>query len=83
MDQMAASQVQMIALLFEQVTKSTAQVEVGVEDQSEEGRRQSHQAIKVQKMTANDAPEASLNAFESITCTARWPEDHWVAILIP
>lgn len=62
LDQMASSQVQMNAQLWEQVTKSMAQV--GACTQSGEGGQRSNLAIKVQKMTAYDDLEVYFNAFK-------------------
>lgn len=39
-------------------------------------------AVKVQKMTPADNPEAFLNSFEHTTTAAGWPEDQCAAILI-
>lgn len=40
-------------------------------------------AVKVQKMTPADDPEAYLNAFEQTATITSWPEELWAASLIP
>lgn len=40
-------------------------------------------AIRIPKMTAKDDPEVFLKSLECSSWVAGWPEDQWVAILIP
>lgn len=39
-------------------------------------------AIKVQKMKADDNPEAYLNLFECMAQATRWPEAQWASVLV-
>lgn len=56
---------------------------VGAVAQGGKDRRWGNLIIKIHKMTANDDPEAYLNAIARIANVDGWLKPHWTAIVIP